>query len=69
MGYSRGNWRKFKCSILRLKITFLFYGEFNGGYLEGNALLAFQPLNTINPNYISVTLKQKHCEIDLQVSL
>ena len=73
ISYSRkiaeGNQRKFKRVILRLKITYFFYGGLNGGYLEGNALSYFNVLTAINLHYISVTMKQKHCELVLQVCL
>ena len=38
-------------------------------YLEGNTLSYFNVLTAINLHYISVTMKQKHCELVLQVSL
>ena len=47
----------------------LFYGELNEEYLEGNALSYLDVLTAINLHYISVTMKQKHCELVLQVSL
>ena len=37
--------------------------------MEGNALSYFDVLTAINLYYISVTMKQKHCELVLQVSL
>ena len=52
-----------------LKITYFLYGELNGRYLEGNATRYFDVLTAINLHYISVTMKQKHCELVLQVSL
>ena len=62
--------RKFKLVILRLKITYFFYGELNARYLERNALIYFDVLTAIiNLHYISVTIEQKHCELVLQVSL
>ena len=37
--------------------------------MEGNATRHFDVLTPINFHYISVTMKQKHCELVLQVSL
>ena len=51
------------------KVENHFYGELNGRYLEGNALSYFDVLTPINLHYISVTMKQKHYELVLQVSL
>ena len=53
----------------RLKIAYFFYGKLDGGYLEGNVTRYFEVLIAINLHYISVTMKQKHCELVLQVSL
>jgi len=47
---AEGNQREFRRIILRLKITFLFYCKLNGGYLEGNTLIAFQRRDTHSPS-------------------
>jgi len=51
---------------LRLKIT---YGKMNGGYLKGITLSNFNVLTAINLSFIRVTVKQKYCELVMQVNL
>jgi len=39
--------------------AYFFYGEMNGGYLEGSALSNFDALTDINLHFIRVSIKEK----------